>query len=107
EFNAFLPKADKLLKRLGLRGIYQIASFHPLYQFEGVEATDITNYTNRTPFPTLHLLREASIDQAVAAFPEAEMIYERNIATMQIIGLEGWNALKVNASDPSDDSSLV
>jgi uncharacterized protein len=107
DFNAFLPKTDKLLKKLGMRGDYQIASFHPQFQFEGSEADDITNFTNRAPFTTLHLLRESSIDQAVAAFPAPEMIFERNMATMQGIGLNGWNALKVNPSDLFDDAGQI
>ena len=81
-----------------LEGVIQIASFHPDYQFEGTEPDDITNYTNRAPFPTLHLIREASIDKAVAAFPEAEMIYERNMETLQKLGIAGWKALGLTVS---------
>lgn len=66
---------------------------HPQYQFFDTEPDDITNYTNRSPYPTLHLLREASIDQAVAAFPEAAQIFDKNIETMNKLGHEGWNAL--------------
>ncbi|XLM19876.1 DUF1415 domain-containing protein, partial [Chromobacterium piscinae] len=71
----------------------QVASFHPKFQFEGTGINDIENYTNRSPYPTLHLIREASIDRAVEAFPEAEAIYERNIETLQTLGLAGWKAL--------------
>lgn len=97
-FNDFLAKADKTLRKLGLDGVLQIANLHPDYQFAGTEADDITNFTNRSPYPTLHLLREDSIDRAVAAFPEAESIFEKNMETMERIGLEGWTALGVGRS---------
>jgi len=93
DFNDFLGIADELLERLGLEGTLQVASFHPQFQFAGTDADDISNYTNRSPYPTLHLLREASIDRAVEAFPDAEAIYERNIETMEQLGHEGWAAL--------------
>jgi len=93
DFNDGLYFADRLIKQLRLEGIIQIASFHPHYQFEDSEPDDIENYTNRAPYPILHLLREDSIDRAVAAFPEAEEIYERNQGTLRRIGLSGWNAL--------------
>ena len=93
DYNDFLETADELVEVEGLAGILQVASFHPRYQFAGTAADDITNYTNRSPFPTLHLLREVSVDEAVAAFPEAEAIYEKNIETMEHLGHEGWKAL--------------
>ena len=71
EFNDFLAQAERLLRRRRLEGVIQLASFHPAYQFAGTEADDITNFTNRSPYPDLHLLREASIDRAVQAFPAA------------------------------------
>lgn len=95
DFNDFLGKADKLLAKMKLEGILQLANFHPQYQFAGTESDDITNFTNRAPYPTLHLLREASIDQAVEAFPEAETIFEANMQTMERLGLEGWQRLNV------------
>ena len=95
DFNDFLGKADKLLDKMKLEGTIQLANFHPHYQFAGTEPDDITNFTNRAPYPTLHLLREASIDQAVEAFPEAEAIFEVNMATMERLGLKGWNDLGV------------
>ncbi|MDO8770635.1 MAG: DUF1415 domain-containing protein [Burkholderiaceae bacterium] len=100
EFNDLLGKADKLLARMGLEGVIQIASLHPHYQFAGTQVDDITNFTNRSPYPTLHLLREASIDQAVAAFPEAETIFEANMQTMQRLGRQGWADLGVDATVP-------
>ncbi|MDP3700179.1 MAG: DUF1415 domain-containing protein [Hylemonella sp.] len=93
DFNDFLAQADVLLKALGLRGELQIASFHPQFQFAGTDADDIANYTNRSPYPTLHLLREASIDRAVEVFPEAESIYEKNMQVLEQLGHEGWDAL--------------
>ncbi len=93
DFNDFMQLADAAVEEHELEGILQIASFHPQFQFEGTEPNDMGNYTNRAPFPILHLLREASIERAVAAFPEAETIYERNIETLEILGHAGWQAL--------------
>ncbi|OAJ59653.1 peptidase [Paraburkholderia ginsengiterrae] len=93
DYNDCLFFADRMLKQLRLEGVIQIASFHPLYQFEDSEPDDIENYTNRAPYPILHLLREDSIERAVQAFPEAEDIYERNQETLRRIGLAGWKAL--------------
>lgn len=93
DFNDFLEAADATLEELDLDGILQIASFHPQYQFEDTDSDDIDNFTNRAPFPTLHLLREDSIDKAVAAFPEAEQIYEKNMETLRALGHEAWKKL--------------
>lgn len=93
DFNEFLEIADETVAELSLDGEIQVASFHPDFQFEGTAPDDITNYTNRSPFPTLHLLREASIDRAVAAFPEAASIFEANMATLDKLGHDGWRAL--------------
>jgi len=93
DYNDCLFFAERMLKQLRLEGVVQIASFHPFYQFEGSEPDDIENYTNRAPYPILHLLREDSIERAVQAFPDAEEIYERNQETLRRIGLAGWNAL--------------
>ena len=98
DFNDFLDEADAVLQELDLEGEFQIASFHPDFQFADTEPDDITNHTNRSPYPTLHLIREASIDRAVEAFPEAEMIYETNMATMEKLGLDGWKKLDVGAT---------
>ena len=100
DFNDFLELADQLLDTLDLEGTLQIASFHPAFQFGGTTADDVTNCTNRAPYPTLHLLREDSIDRAVAAFPEAETIYERNMQVLEEMGAEGWRALDVGARCP-------
>ncbi|OGU35565.1 MAG: peptidase [Hydrogenophilales bacterium RIFOXYA1_FULL_63_33] len=93
DFNDFMQLAEAAVGEHGLEGVIQIASFHPAFQFEGTDPDDIGNYTNRAPFPTLHLLREASIERAVAAFPEAGTIYERNIQTLETLGHTGWTTL--------------
>ena len=98
DFNDFLDEADGVLQELDVEGEFQVASFHPDFQFADTEPDDITNYTNRSPYPTLHLIREASIDRAVEAFPEAEMIYEANMATMEKLGHAGWQKLDVDAT---------
>ena len=93
DFNDFTQLAEAAVGEHGLEGVIQLASFHPQFQFADTAPDDLGNYTNRAPFPTLHLLREASIERAVAAFPEAETIYARNIETLQGLGIEGWQAL--------------
>jgi len=92
-FNEFLFDCDSVLQSMGLEGVLQIADFHPRYQFAGTEPDDMGNFTNRSPYPTLHLLREDSIDKAVAAFPDASQIYERNVKVLEALGKEGWEAL--------------
>lgn len=93
EFNGFLQEADRLVQRRELEGTIQLANFHPDYAFAGTDPQDITNFTNRAPHPTLHVLREASIARAVQAFPEASDIYEANMAVMQRLGHDGWQRL--------------
>ena len=85
DFNDFLDVAEGALEDLGLDGTLQIASFHPRFQFEGTQPDDAGNLSNRAPHPTLHLLREDSVERAVAAFPEAEAIFERNIETLEAL----------------------
>jgi uncharacterized protein len=98
EFNDFLDEADAVLQALNMEGVFQVASFHPQFQFAGTEPDDIGNFTNRSPYPTLHLLREDSIDRAVEAFPDTDMIYKTNIATLEKLGTKGWQALGVGPS---------
>jgi hypothetical protein len=93
DYNDFLGSAEMLVAELDLEGELQVASFHPDYRFAGTADDDLGNYTNRAPYPTLHLLREASIDRAVAAYPDPDVIVERNIATLEKLGLDGWRAL--------------
>jgi len=75
--------------------VLQIADFHPRYQFAGTQPDDISNFTNRAPYPILHVLRESSIDRAVEAFPDASLIFEKNMQTLRALGVEGWQALDV------------
>jgi hypothetical protein len=103
DFTDFLDLVDVVVRTQGLAGKLQVANFHPDYCFADAEPDDLSNYTNRAPYPTLHLIREASIDRAVAACPDASEIYERNIATLARIGLAGWQALDVDAPKKSGD----
>lgn len=94
DYNNFLEAADAAVEELGYAGVLQVASFHPDYQFDGTSPDDVSNATNRSPYPTLHLLREDSVDRAVMAFPEAESIFEDNMRTLDALGAEGWAALQ-------------
>jgi hypothetical protein len=95
DFNEFLDVADAAVEDMSLDGELQVASFHPDYQFADTDPNDISNYTNRAPYPILQLLREDSIDRAVEAFPEAEDIFEKNIETLEELGHAGWDKLDV------------
>ena len=90
-----------MLDELDLVGDLQVASFHPDYQFSGTAPDDVTNCSNRAPYPMLHLLREDSVERAVEAVPDAADIFERNMATLQRLGAEGWAALDVGATQES------
>ncbi len=110
DYNDFLDLADAALDQLGLAGEIQIASFHPHYQFAGSRPDDLDNYTNRAPYPMLHLLREESVARAVASFPDAADIFEKNIATLRALGHEalhrhGFSAPQDTAIDTDSDSS--
>lgn len=93
EFNGFIGEAERLLARRELEGVLQLAHFHPQFEFAGADPDDIANFTNRSPYPTLHLLRADSITRAVQAFPDASAIYDTNIATLRRMGPEGWARL--------------
>ena len=93
EYNDFLGVCEATIVELGLEGELQVASFHPQYQFAGTQSEDIENYTNRSPYPMLHLLREASIERAIAALPDTAEIYRRNIRTLRDLGHAGWQRL--------------
>ncbi|MDD5325923.1 MAG: DUF1415 domain-containing protein [Polaromonas sp.] len=97
DFNDFLELAEGVVSEHGLDGVVQLASFHPRFQFDGTGPDDIGNYTNRAPFAILHLLREESVERAVAAFPQADAIFEENIRTLEKLGHEGWKALGLKA----------
>jgi len=93
DYNEFLDVADVALDDMGLVGELQVASFHPQYKFADTHPNDIDNFTNRSPYPTLHLLREDSVERAVEAFPEAADIFEKNIETLRKLGHDGWDKL--------------
>ena len=93
DFNDFLEVAEGVVAEHELEGVVQLASFHPQFQFDGTEPDAISNYTNRAPFAILHLLREDSVERAVAAFPQADVIFEVNIATLEKLGHAGWKSL--------------
>ncbi len=93
EYNNFLEACDATVAGLDLEGELQVASFHPQYQFSGSQPEDIENYTNRSPHPILHLLREASVERAVAAVGNTDEIYLRNMRTLRSLGHEGWRRL--------------
>jgi hypothetical protein len=93
DYNDFLDVADAALQTLGLEGVWQVASFHPDYQFADSTADDITNFSNRSPWPTLHLLREASVERAMESMSDTDAIYRNNIATLERLGHAGWQAL--------------
>jgi hypothetical protein len=99
EYSHFLRAADAAILKQGLAEEFQIASFHPDYQFGNADADDIENYTNRSPYPMLHLLRESSIARAVAAFPDAADIYGKNIETLRRLGHAGWQCLWIDQDD--------
>ena len=103
DYHDFLPQCDRLLRRMKLDGIFQIASFHPQFQFADTGPEDITNYTNRAPFPILHLLREESVDRAVATFPEPDAIFEKNMQTLKDLGVQGWDALGLQSLTGAGD----
>lgn len=94
DFNDFLDDAEEALREADLEGELQIASFHPDYQFADTAADAPENRTNRSPWPTLHLLRESSIDAAVESGIDTDAIYERNIETLRKLGDAGWDALR-------------
>ena len=104
DFNDFTIIAEAAVEEHGLEGIIQVASFHPAFQFADTEPDDISNYTNRAPFPTLHLIREESMTRAVAAYPDAEAIFGRNIETLNKLGLAGWRALGLGSAPKKDET---
>ena len=93
DYNNFLDVVDEALEDMNLEGELQVAGFHPHYQFAETQPDDIENFTNRSPYPMLHLLRESSVAMAVSAFPEADKIFDKNIETLRKLGHKGWNEL--------------
>ena len=102
DFNDFLEIADAALEELGYAGVLQVAPFHPQFQFADTALEDIGNATNRSPYPTLHLLREASVARAALAFPDAAAIFGLNIATLEALGGAGWAALMAQCRAEAD-----
>lgn len=98
DFNDFLGVADRTIVNLELCGVFQIASFHPQYQFAGTQPDDISNFTNRSPYPTLHLLRESSLTKAIDSYPGVEDIPGNNIKKLNDLGLDGWKRLRISTS---------
>ncbi len=99
DYNDFLDVAEAAVRELDLEGVLQVASFHPEYRFSGSAPGDLGNATNRSPYPTLHLIREESIDRAIDAFPDPAAIFDNNIATMERVGASGWAALLKQCQD--------
>lgn len=93
DYNQFLNYVDSLLVHMELEGVYQVASFHPDYQFSGTRPDDVENYTNRSPYPMLHLIREDSLERAIAGYPHPERIPERNIELLESLGRDKMQAL--------------
>jgi hypothetical protein len=105
DFHGLVQRAERLLRALRLDGVLQIASFHPQFEFVDAPAGDMAHYTNRAPYPILHLLREGSMDRAVAAYPDAALIYGRNIARLRELGTVGWHVLDVAAPLPTEQDA--
>lgn len=104
-FQTFLPRTEAALQKAGFEGVFQIASFHPDFQFADAEPEALGHFTNRAPYPTLHLLREASITAVVSAYPAAESIYERNLATLNALGRDGWDKLGIKPATDADTAA--
>jgi hypothetical protein len=106
DYNDFLDSAEALLRELDLDGELQIASFHPRYQFADSDIDAVENCTNRSPYPILHLLRESSVEVAVAAISEPDAIYRRNIETLRRLGNAGWTALMADFDAPTRPADI-
>lgn len=104
DYNDFLDDVDAEIVAMGLEGELQVASFHPNYQFAGTSPDDITNVTNQSPFQTLHILRESSVEQAVETFPDINSIYETNMRTVQALGRDNWDALQAQCRNDAEGS---
>ena len=102
DFNDFLDEAEALVADLGLEGLVQLATFHPDYRFAGTAVDDLGNATNRSPYPVLQLLRESSIDRAVEAVSDPGTIYEANIATLERLGVAGWEDLRAACREDAE-----
>lgn len=89
----FVDLANEIMVQIGQQNVYQLATFHPKYQFHGTHVDDVTNYTNRSPYPMLHLLREDMLDSAIAYYGNTESIPANNIRCLQRLGFEGLSKI--------------
>ena len=101
DFNDVAARGERLIRKRGHEGVIQLAGFHPDYCFADLDVGDMANFSNRSPYPTLHLLREASVERAVHAFPDPASIYGANIKTLRDLGPAGWAALNAGAGHQS------
>jgi hypothetical protein len=99
----FIYVIETMIEQLNYEGIYQVATFHPIYQFDGTQLTDAENFTNRSPFPIIHILREESVEKAIENYPNPEEIPKRNIALMNEMGVEKLRTLFLKFSSKSND----
>ena len=93
DYNNFLAVVDAAVADTGLEGVLQVAPFHPQFRFAGTRVNALENNSNRSPYPALHLLREKSVSRAVAAFPQPETIFKKNIVTLRKLGGAGYRKL--------------
>ena len=107
DYNNFLALAEGLVQQLGLEGVYQIAGFHPEYQFAGTEPEDVENFTNRTPYPLMHLIREESLGRAIASYPDPDNIPTRNIQLMQDLGEDKMKAMLQACFEAANHSTEI
>lgn len=107
DYNNFLALAEGLVQQLGLEGVYQIAGFHPEYQFAGTEPEDVENFTNRTPYPLMHLIREESLERAIASYPDPDNIPTRNIQLMQDLGEDKMKAMLQACFEAANHSTEI
>jgi hypothetical protein len=103
EYNDALDLVEDLVRELGLEGELQVASFHPDYRFADAPADDPANASNRSPYPTLHLLREASIERVVASVADPDLIWQRNVQVLRTLGWDGWQRLTSGRPAGADD----
>ncbi len=103
DYNQFLQLAEDLLRLKGFEGLYQVASFHPAYQFGQTAVDDAENYPNRSPFPMLHIIDEQSLEAAVDSCPDAEQIPQRNIRLLQSLGQARMEAMLQSCFEPAEE----
>jgi hypothetical protein len=102
DYNDALDLVEALVRDLDLEGELQVASFHPDYRFADADADDPANASNRSPYPMLHLLREASVERAVAGVADPDLIWQRNVRTLRALGWDGWRRLDAGPAREPD-----